>query len=451
MKEKHDILVAGGGIGGSLVSYFLASEGFDVIIVEQKHRDDTMKVCGDAIGKHHFDKIGIPHPSGRELDGIFRGVKVVAPNERDEIIVGGEGYALNRPAFVKKLQTMALDAGAKLLDRHAVLKPIVDGSWLKGLEVVDLRARRRREIEATVVIDATGVPAAVRSKLPNEWFASEKVPPEDYDVCYREIVEMDEEIETGYATIYLSTIIAPGGYWWWFPKNESIVNVGLGLKGGKKSLNPERNYEIYLRSRIGKIRRVIHAGGGICPTRRTISCMVWNGFVAIGDAACTSNPIHGGGMGPAMLSAKAAAKAIKKALSQDNPSMEGLWSYHNDYMELYGAKQAGLDILRMYLQLMSDEELNFVFEKGVITSVDVGEIGYRGDLGSTLISKVSSAIKLLSRPSLLVRLKKVKDYMDKARELYYSYPNSPDGFKAWKTQVDALFSEYKAWLGISSS
>ncbi|HDD68855.1 MAG TPA: hypothetical protein ENG61_00660 [Candidatus Korarchaeota archaeon] len=115
-------------------------------------------------------------------------------------------------------------------------------------------------------------------------------------------------------------------------------------------------------------------------------------------------------------------------------------------MELYGAKQAGLDVLRMYLQLMSDEELNFVFEKGVISSADIGEIGYKGDLGSTLISKVSSAIRLLSRPSLLARLKKVKDYMDKARELYYSYPKSPEDFKRWKIEVDKLFEEYRSWL-----
>jgi len=446
MKNKCDVLVAGGGIAGSLMSYLLASKGFDVITVEQKHKDDTMKVCGDAIGKHHFDRIGIPHPSGKELVGVFKGVKVVAPNEKDEIIVGGEGYALNRPIFVKRLQKMAMDAGANLLDRHAVLRPITDGTWLKGLQIVDLRTKERKEIEATVTIDATGVSAAVRNKLPVEWLVSEKVPPEDYDVCYREIIETDREIEVGYAVIYLSTIIAPGGYWWWFPKNENVANVGLGVKGGEKSPNPKRNYDKYLRPRIGGVQRVIHAGGGICPTRRTISCMVWNGFVAIGDAACTSNPIHGGGMGPAMLSAKAAAQAIEEALSQDNPSIEGLWSYHNEYMELYGAKQAGLDVLRMYLQLMSDEELNFVFEKRVITSSDVGEIGYKGDVDSALVSKVSSAIRLLSRPSLLARLKKVKDYMDKARELYYSYPKSPSDFMTWKTRVDSLFKEYRAWL-----
>ena len=43
MKRECDVLVAGGGIAGSLVSYFLASKGFDVVIVEQKDKDDTMK------------------------------------------------------------------------------------------------------------------------------------------------------------------------------------------------------------------------------------------------------------------------------------------------------------------------------------------------------------------------------------------------------------------------
>jgi len=198
MENKCEVLVAGGGIAGSLVSYLLASEGLNVILVEQKCKDDTMKVCGDAIGKHHFDRIGIPHPSGKELAGVFKGVKVVAPNGRDEIIVGGEGYALNRPVFVKRLQKMALDAGTSLLDKHAVLKPIVNGSWIKGLKIIDLRTKDRKEIEAEVIIDATGVSAAVRSRLPVNWFVSERVPPEDYDVCYREIIETDREIEPGY-------------------------------------------------------------------------------------------------------------------------------------------------------------------------------------------------------------------------------------------------------------
>ncbi len=446
MKRRYDVLVAGGGIAGSLLSYFLASKGYDVVIVEQKDGNDTMKVCGDAIGKHHFDKIGIPHPSGDELAGVFKGVKVVAPNGKDEIIVGGEGYALNRPLFVKRLRKMAYDYGAELLDKHAALRPIIEGSMMKGVEIFDLRNREKEEIEANIVVDATGVTAAVRTKLPQEWPVSEKVPSEDYNVCYREILELDKEIETGYAVIYLSTIIAPGGYWWWFPKSENVVNLGLGVKGSENSPNPKENYDKYLRTRVKDVRKVIHAGGGICPTRRTISCMVWDGFIAIGDAACTSNPIHGGGMGPAMLSAKAAAQTVDEAFSEGDYSKETLWGYHNRYMELYGAKQAGLDVLRMYLQLMSDEELNFVFEKGVITSADVGEIGYKGDVGSALISKVSSAIKLLSRPSLLARLKKVKDYMDKARELYCAYPKSPEGFKIWKLQVDKLFEEYRAWL-----
>ncbi len=446
MEKKYDVLVAGGGIAGSFVSYLLASKGFNVVMIEQKHEDDTMKVCGDAIGKHHFDEIGLEHPYGEELAGIFKGVKVIAPNERDEITVGGEGYALNRPLFVKRLRKMSLDAGVSLLDKHAVLKPITDGSWLRGLQIIDLRTKEKKQIKSRVIIDATGVTAAVRSKLPSDWFVSEKIPAEDYDVCYREIIETEGGIETGYAVIYLSTTIAPGGYWWWFPKNENVVNVGLGVKGGDKSPNPEKNYEKYLKPRIKGIKKVIHAGGGICPTRRTISCMVWNGFVAIGDAACTSNPIHGGGMGPAMLSAKAAAKIIEEALSRDDPSIYGLWGYHNEYMKIYGAKQAGLDVLRMYLQLMSDDELNFLFEKKVITSADVGEIGYKGDVGSALVSKVSSAIRLLSRPSLLARLKRIKDYMDKARELYYSYPDTPDDFRAWKAKVDGLFNQYRTWL-----
>ena len=57
---------------------------------------------------------------------------------------------------------------------------------------------------------------------------------------------------------------------------------------------------------------LIHAGGGIVPTRRPIWSLVHEGILLIGDAGCTVNPIHGGGIGSGMQSAVHAANAINK-------------------------------------------------------------------------------------------------------------------------------------------
>ncbi len=64
-------------------------------------------------------------------------------------------------------------------------------------------------------------------------------------------------------------------------------------------------------------------GGGIVPTRRPLPSLVANGFLAVGDAAVTVNPVHGGGIGPALLSAELASKAVIDAFERNDVSERG--------------------------------------------------------------------------------------------------------------------------------
>jgi len=341
MPTNYDIVIVGAGTSGSFAAHKLAKIGFKVAIIERKPQEEIgTKVCGDATGGHHFDHIGLEKPKlGYDAETIFKGIKVHDSNEKNYIMASGEGYALNRHKFRQKLLKMALNAGAELYDRHHATQPIIEESWVKGVKATNLKNGEKKEFYAKVTVDASGVASIIRSKLPEEWWVSEKISQEDYDICYREIIELNKEIDTEYAMIYLNTEIAPGGYWWWFPKNKNTVNVGLGVQWTPKAPNPKTQFEKYIRPRIQKhIIRIVHGGGGIVPARRTISCMVWNGFITVGDVACTANPIHGGGIGPSLLSALKAAETIKEALEIGEASMENLWNYHHKYMKTYGAK-----------------------------------------------------------------------------------------------------------------
>ena len=441
----YDVVVAGAGSAGLFLAYRLAKKGFKVAVVESKpsHKIGE-KVCGDAVGKHHFEKLGVEPPRiGEDATSFFKGVRVFSPNKKAYVTAWGEGYALDRKAFGQKLLKWALNAGAELLDSHTVVKPIVEGTWVKGLEAVRSDGARV-EVGGKVTVDATGVSPVLRTKLPESWWVSERIPEEDYIIAYRVIARVEREQETELALIYLDPTVAPGGYWWWFPKGRNEVNVGLGVQFKQSLPRPEDNFAKYIEPYLREARaEVVHEGSGVCPTRRTIACMVWNGFAVIGDAACTANPIHGGGIGPSMLSADAAAKAITEAFEKGEPSLENLWKMHRLYHEAYGAKQAGLDVLRIYLQKLSSADLDFVIEKKIVTDEELAEMGYRGELVSAVISKTMRALKLLSRPSLLKELVQVKNYMDKARKLYLNYPESPEGFEKWYSEQKKLFDEVK--------
>ncbi len=449
MGERYDVVVAGAGTAGATTAYFLARGGLRVALLDMKPREGVGdKVCGDAIDVRHFDRVGIPHPTGPEVEGRFRGVKVFAPNEEDAVVVGGEGYALNRYHFGQRLLSMAERAGAEFFGGHHAFEPLVSGSNVLGVRVRDLRDGRVFEIESSVVVDATGATATLRGKLPEGWWVSHRVPREDLIAAYRGELEVEEvpERERGYAVIYLNVEIAPGGYWWSFHKGDNSINLGLGVQAIPGSPNPRRVYEERLEPRY-RVRRRIHVGGGVVPTRRTVPCMVWNGFLAVGDAICAANPIHGGGIGPSMLGAKAAAEAILEASEAGDFGAAGLWSYHRRYHELYGAKQAGLDVLRLYLQRLTNDDLNFIISSGVVSGGDIYDIGTKGRLASDIVRRVTSSLKLLRRPSILRQLVRVKDYMDRAVELYSNFPETPDGFERWYAQERALFEEVRRWVG----
>ncbi|MEM3966969.1 MAG: NAD(P)/FAD-dependent oxidoreductase [Ignisphaera sp.] len=449
--HQYDVTIVGGGVAGLYASYIVAKAGFKTAFIEMKDEEKIGdKTCGDAIGEHHFIELGLGTPViGFDAEGFYDGVKIVSPDESSIITVNGRGVALNRKNFGVRLYKMAISSGAEAFLGCTFVKPIVDGSWVKGIIARD-KNNKNITFYSKIVIDASGVPAVVRRSLPKEWWVSEQIPKEDYNVTYREVVVGDFDIEKKYAYIFLNSEVAPGGYWWLFPKGNDVYNIGLGIQWKDNAVNPSINYERFIRRRFyNRIHKVLHGGGGIVPTRRPIPCMVWNGFMVIGDAAATANPVHGGGIGSAMISGMIAAKTIVEAFSKGEPSTENLWLYHARYHRIYGAKQASLDVLRMFLQKMSNGDLNYVFKSKIVSGEDVYNMGYRGELSHSIIDRVSVLLSLARKPSFIGKLYKLKQYMDKAYQLYINFPTKVADYEWWRNEDARLFSEVKQWINRS--
>lgn len=446
----YDVVVVGAGTAGAFAAYTLAKKGFKVALVDRKPADKIgEKVCGDAIGKHHFVTTGLEPPKlGFDAESLFEGVRVFSPDKRNYITAFGEGYALNRRVFGQRILKSALDEGAVLYDRCHAFKSLVEESWVKGVRVRDLKSGETRDLQAKIVMDASGATAVIRNTLPEGWWVSEKISRRDYIVAYREIVELEEEVNSRFADIFLDVEVAPGGYWWFFPKSKNVVNIGIGVQQGANAPNPKTRYIRHVLPIIKKkgIVRTINSGGGIVPVRRTVSCMVWNGFIVVGDAACTANPIHGGGIGPSLLSALNASRTIEEAFEAGSPTLKNLWSYHHKYHSLYGAKQAALDILRIYLQKLTNDDLNFILDSKIVSDEELSSIGYEGELEMSILKKLNIALRLARRPTILREVKTVKDYMDRVKGLYLEFPRKPEEFLKWRNYVNSLFTEFEGWL-----
>ncbi|MCX8171597.1 MAG: NAD(P)/FAD-dependent oxidoreductase, partial [Candidatus Bathyarchaeota archaeon] len=384
--EKIDVIIVGAGTAGCMAARTAAKTGLSVCLIDCKNAESIGdKVCGDAIGKHHFDNLGLKYPSGEELERTIAGIKVYSPDMETVFRLVGEGlhgFMVNRRAFGQRLLREAMDAGVSLLDLTQALEPIVEGGFVKGVIAKDLKTNTKVEIRGRVTVDASGYTAALRRKLPPDMGIETMIDRKDEVLCYREIRILKTELEEPeFCQIYLNLEAAPGGYYWIFPKKENGVNVGLGVAAANGFPNPkEQLYKFVLSKQIFEGSRLIHGGGGTVPTRRPLDSFVGNGIVVIGDAACHVNPIHGGGIGPSMMAGKIAGEVISEALEKGEPNVENLWLINVRYMKSYGAKQAGLDVFRIFLQGLTNEDINYGMKYRLIKEDDVLKAGLEGDV-----------------------------------------------------------------------
>ncbi len=446
--EKYDVIVVGAGTAGSLAAKTAAQAGLKVCLLDSKKRDKIgEKVCGDAVGKHHFDDLGLAVPKGDELRNRIKGIRIHSPDLKNVFEVTSErlyGFILDRRVFGQRLVNEAVDAGAVLMDSTIATEPVIHQGFVKGVTAKNLKTNKKVDLRSNAIVEATGFPAVLRKKLPPEIGVDLEVPNEDVEGCYREIRVLSEaEGNPEFCDIYLDQTISPGGYSWVFPEGESRVNVGLGVAMTSGFPNPkEKLYKDVLSRPIFKNSRIVTGGAWCVPTRRPLDCMTGNGIILVGDAACQVNPIHGGGIGSSMMGGKIAGETIKDALEKDDVTREGLWSYNARYMRAYGAKQAGLDVFRLFLlKSVGNEEMNYGMKYKLITQEDVLKASMGENLQLNVSEKTRRAFRGFGQFAMLIRLRDAAKLLREIKAHYLSYPASPEDFPAWQSKAHSLFEE----------
>jgi geranylgeranyl reductase family protein len=438
---EYDAVIVGAGTAGSLAALALAEKGAKALLLDSKPRELIgKKVCGDALGVHHIREVGIPFPPKEAYDGIFGAVRVYSPSKKYSVKVEGEGLALNRHAFGQWLLNLALDKGVELRDSSRAETLKFEGNRARELKVADLKGNGTFYVRGKYFIDASGFYGILRRQVPETFGLEKEISQKDVCVTYREIRRVKSVEEPDVARIFLDENMAPGGYWWYFPKDAETVNVGVGVQGGR-SVNPKKNlYEILGESDLLKDSEVIDAGGGIVPTRRNLYTLVAYNVLFAGDAACTANPIHGGGIGPSMLSGKLCGEAVAEALNDPENEGEKLWQANKKYVNIYGAKAASLDIFRIFLQNLTNDEIEFGMSKGLVTDDDITDIGY-GRADFTVREKALKIIRGITRPTMLKNLAETAKYMKIVKQEYLNYPDRTM-FPQWVKRVEEIFNEY---------
>ncbi len=450
-KKSFDVIIVGAGTGGTTAARFLAQKGIDVCLIDRKEKAKIGdKICGDAVGTDIFNFLTIKPPKDAELSCHIKGAKLYSPNREKCITINDPkqaGYIVNRLAFGQRLLNEALDAGVKkFLDNTMALELIYHDYAVTGLKV-RLKNGEKIDLSSKLVIDAGGFNSPLRKQVKNA-LVEKEIADEDVILCYREIISYLDHAQTvmdpEYITIILDQEKAPGGYIWYFPRNQFSVNLGLGVYmnyGGKvKELYQSNVFREFIKSDQIKINST---GGGAVSVRRPLWSCIDNGIMFVGDTACHVNPLHGGGIDPSMRAGYFASLTAIDALEKGDYSSKLLWDYNYKIMTTFGAEFASLDLLRIALQKLSNTSLNFGLSKDLLTGTDIIQIASSGRVQLKLIDLAFKAFKGITKPKLLLDLNYLRIQMNEIFKHYKNFPKKVEDFENWKIKTIQIYDKIK--------
>jgi digeranylgeranylglycerophospholipid reductase len=480
----YDVIVAGGGMSGLITAASMAalSHGnLSILVVDRNSPEEPGKktssgwVCGDAVSKNSLDFLekntGMVY-SYPELEHKVEGVLVYSPDHETKVLFEGKGYILNRKLLPRRQVEEAKKRGVDLAYNVSLESVIAEDGFVRGV------VGRRKEGEifkktARLVIDATGSSSLLRQRLPIASKIQREISREDMESTGRYIYTFDKGEEDPtyfdpkYAIIHLDQYLAPGGYAWTFPKGENKVNIGLGVqkralelrnKKFGKSDTLQSLIDEYVRSNkairepkpsasesdVGNVK-----GSWQVPVRRPNDCLVANGFAIVGDAAWMPRPIDAGGIGPAIYGSVILARNAVRALEAADTSEAGLWNYGVEYMRNYGYPMASFEVLRAYLQTLSNDELNYGM-KNFLSEEDVFMITQRKHPRFSNIDLLNPVLlaKAIGRLELARSLKYTAQKSEALVAINLEYPESPQVFEAWHRKLLLELDEAYARFGM---
>ncbi|OUV66770.1 MAG: hypothetical protein CBC89_04195 [Euryarchaeota archaeon TMED129] len=370
--SHFDVIVVGGGPGGSAAASYNAMKGRKVLLLEKEvwPRD---KICGDAVGGkslRHVKELGVkvmiektPH---FRVDSIImsssngKNVKIDLPKEAFEKLEAG--YSLPRIQFdymmFKRATEIVLENGGSVVQGFSVKDVKIDEEVdVKKIVGVSGKTDEGEELGFTslVTIGAGGYNCPVAKTITEKVHNEPMRDIEHYCGGYREYWTDVKgcEGDSGSIEIHFIDDVNPG-YFWIFPVNDGTVNVGIGMviseqrkqHGIKKSLkkmqkNVIENHPIFKERFIGATLVEGTEKGWQLPfgsprknapshqPRRNAMA----GAMCVGDAASLVDPFSGEGIGNALVSAKMTAEIFDHSVHSSGFSeesaeiyMEELWN-----------------------------------------------------------------------------------------------------------------------------
>ena len=383
MRDNYDVVVVGGGPGGSMAALEAAKAGLSVCLLD-KDRDIGYPVrCGEAIGDAALRQFVDPKDSW--IASKITGSTLVAPNGTDVHIEFAEesGYILNRRIFDYDLSRYAANSGAEIYTKSFVKDVIIEDDFVKGVKLDYLG--EPKEIKANIVIGADGL----ASQVGNAAGIRTLVKMKDMESGLQYSVS-NVDVPQNKMIMYVGSNYAPGGYLWIFPKGDRFANIGIGIDGKSSRQRSAKSYlDEFMENNFPNAAILTTMCGGIpCPS--PMQNPVKNGLMLVGDAARLINPVTGGGIAPAMKSGMISGQIAAEAIKNNDYSEKFLARYTKRVFKEFGNNHQRLYRIKETIHKLNDDELNGIADK--VSAIDPS----KRSLGSVFKTAV------YKKPSLII-------------------------------------------------
>jgi len=394
VSEEPPITVVGAGPCGSYAALTIARQHVPVVVLEEHDRIGLPPHCAGHVGMRGLSRIGVSIPADL-IQTRIRGARFYSPSCRELLLDHGSPvtYVLDRPKFDRWLARQASRHGAT----YRLSSRVRSLTFKEGHPRLSIEALNRdfQALQSNLVIDAEGCPASLLKAARLQWTNSAKI------VSGAQVeVDNANSVSEEFVELYFGREYAPGFFAWIIPKGYGSVKVGLAAR----ERDPVRLLNKFVSQHPVASRKLrdcrmfnltvhpVTLGG---PILRTYT----SGLLAVGDAASQVKPTTGGGIVTGLLCSRIAGEVGSEAWKHSNYTAEFLSTYQDQWRKLVWKDFLLMRRIREYLDAMSDEKMNRLFELAHRTGV-MSDLGALDDIDF----QASSLLSLVKYPRALARL-----------------------------------------------
>ncbi len=450
MNEQCDILIIGAGTAGVYFGWQMAQRGHSVVIAERHPRPEV----GTRLDVFHIDSVkfaefGVPPPEkdASEFCVILEEGTSYSPEGKYPKTVRYPFHVMRLPLFLQRMFTLAESEGVRLefstsFDRLLYKDGRITGAVLKQDD-------QEKTVSARLVVDASGIGAAVRATLPADYGVENFRTGSDerFYVVLRYITWLDPHrprtVNSEGWTFYKAWV-APS-----FHERGAIIGIGATVSFD----HAEEVFKDFCGTITLPPHQIDRFERGTTPYRRPPYSIVADGFLCLGDSACLTKPFSGEGVTSGWTACKIAVDVVHDAMQEDRYlTADALWPTNVRYFRDQGAKVAGILATVPAAANATKKENSYLFRKDVIfseeDSTDMNR-DFEMHLTTRKILRIFWVIVLglltrnYSFSSFRALLKSVV-ISGKIRKHYESFPEARSDFAPWVERAETLWRQANA-------